>query len=85
MHESVWKDRGRVRLTAEQLDSVRSALSLSDQWIANALGVRRDTVHKWRTGVGDIPYRVPLELASALRDLGGEAGRQAEILENLEK
>lgn len=57
------------RMTGAELAAFESELKLSDVWVANAVGVRRDTVAKWKRDRTDIPYRVPHDLATALTEL----------------
>lgn len=76
---------GGPRMTGEQLDGICSRLKLSDAWLSSTLGVRRDTAYRWRHGVEPIPYRVPAEIAQALRDLSGEAAEIAAGLDAMAK
>jgi len=67
-------------MTGGQLAAFMDSIGVTDAWVATALGVRRDTVHKWKNGVGPIPYRVPGELLAAAEDLARRADDAAATL-----
>jgi len=73
---------GLHRMPPTDLEALKTAMGVSDTWIAEALGVRRDTVYQWRRNPAEpIPYRVPGELAAALRALSATATEWATRLD----
>ena len=65
------------RMTGGQLIELMDEIGVSDVWVADVLGVRRDTVRNWRTERDPIPYRVPGSLAEAAEELSQRAGQAA--------
>ena len=52
-----------------------------DAWVGSRLDVRNDTVYRWRRGIEQVPYQVPAELVSALRDLSESLNDLADSIE----
>ena len=69
------------RMPAHRLQSVCDGLGLGDAWLSRVLGVRRDTCFRWRAGKDPIPYRVPGEIATALRLMAERAAMEADALD----
>ncbi len=57
-----------TRITPEELRARREFLGLTGEALADALGVRHDTVRAWESGKDPVPHRVPAEVAAIEED-----------------
>jgi len=71
---------GEPRMSGGDLAAFEDALGVTDVQVAQMLGVRRDTVAKWKSGRQDIPYRVSDDLRQAALNLAARATSVAEGL-----
>lgn len=69
-----------ARWSGQELAHFEQQLGVGDTWVAGRLGVRRDTVARWKMGRDPIPYRVPSELAAACRQLAAAASHLADTI-----
>jgi transcriptional regulator with XRE-family HTH domain len=58
----------------EELKRRRSALGWTQKQLAEALGVKPNTVTRWENGVLPVPVYVPLALATLEREQGKKKG-----------
>ncbi len=74
------------RMTPEEFREVRDTIGWTNPTLAGILGNREDTIKKFANGRLDIPFRVPLELARAAKELSEDAASlAADLLEKYQQ